>query len=131
MYRSRSKSLLVFLIYVAGVVAFSKAQASALTKVVPEQLPSVQSAPRHADLSALARAYEDLLAAESSLSANPDAAASFGPMLRAARERLEAGLAAEVEAQGADAHALCARPAAVHTGQHPHPRPRGGRPIWV
>lgn len=132
MYRSRSKSLAVFLIYVAGVVAFSKAQASALTAPAPERAPSVHAEPHRADLAALARAYQDVVAAESSLSANPAAAATFGPLLREARARLEAGLAAELQARGAvapDDRPVVAEP--TNTALVPQRRPRAKRSIWV
>lgn len=131
MYRSRSKSLAVFLLYVAGVVAFSKAQASALTAPAPERAPSVHAEPRHADLAALARAYQDIVAAESSLSANPAAAASFGALLREARARLEAGLAAELEASGASLQAEHPATAAPTNAGLPRRRLRAKPLIWV
>ena len=132
MYRSRSKSLAVFLLYVVGVVVFSKAHASALTATAPTSPQATHAEARHCDLIGLARAYQDLVAAESSLSANPSAAASFGPLLREARARLEAGLAAEREASGGSPQIDSTDTAApTNTAMPSHRRARVKHLIWV
>lgn len=134
----RTKCLVVFVLYVAGVVAATHAG----------------RAPPAPDAARLAQAYRDVIAAERALHGNAAAEATFGPMLRDARERLEAGIAASAEASVDIALPLAApearEPVLSATGGHPdgalatpstdrpsgvEPPPRrhrhGHRQIWV
>lgn len=102
----------------AFALALPTAQAGA-TRVAAGSAPAAVSR----DALRLAQAEQDLLAAEQALKGDPAAAATFGPMLRAARARLEAGrtaLAAQggervLPAPAADAEARALRDAGRHS----------------